>query len=197
MSKAQMVKIITLMFTCYGQGSDAERIAAYVQMLGDIPVELLDKVCRKAIQQCKYLPSIAELREAAQSLIGTLDDSQNVKTWAEAQKEILKGMSRTWFHGCLGEIPPDHPDYGRSCDPMWSTPEVAAAVDAYGFDNLQRVLESDMPVVWAQLRRLYEQACQRKDDAAVNSYVLGDDAARLQQIVRATGLLEARRETID
>ncbi len=197
MSKAQMVKIITLMFTCYGQGNEAERIAAYVQMLGDIPVELLDKVCRKAIQQCKYLPSIAELREAAQSLIGTLDDSQNVKNWAEAQKEILKGMSRTWYHGCMGEIPITDPRYGLPCEPIWSKPEIAAAVDAYGFENLQRVLASDMPMVWAQLRRLYEQACQRKDEVAVNELVLSGDAARLKQIVQATGLLEVNCETND
>ena len=73
---------------------------------------------------------------------------------------------------------------------MWSTPEIKSAVDSYGFDNLQNVLEVDMPTVWAQLRRLYDQACQRKDEAAVNSYVLGKDAERMQQLVGSIGLLK-------
>ncbi len=187
---------VRTLFAAYRQ-TDKAAMDVYVSMLGDVPTGLLNKTIKKCICEQKYLPAIAEIRQAAQSLMGAVDPSRRTKTWEEAQREIQRGLSRTWFHGCLGEIPPDHPDYGRSCDPMWSTPEVAAAVNAYGLDNLCRVLEDDMPIVWAQLRRLYEQACQRKDDAAVNSYVLGDDATRLQQIVRATGLLEARRETID
>lgn len=128
------------------------------------------------------------------SLLGTVDPSRKVKTWQEAQTEISKGLSRTWYVGCLGEVPFDHPDFGQPCEPKWSTPEIKAAVDSYGLDSLNRVMEADMPTVWAQLRRAYDQACQRKDEAAVNSYVLGKDAGRMQQLVGSIGLLPEEKE---
>jgi len=183
MSKAQMVKSITMMFTCYGQGNEAERIAVYTQMLEDLPAELLDKVCRKAILECKYLPSIAEIRTAAQSLMATVDPVRKVKTWQEAQQEISRGMARTWYRGCLGEIPDTDPEYGQPCEPYWSTKEVAQAVNSYGWDNLMLARETDMPTIWAQLRRLYEQACQTKAEVEVNTYVLGNDMELLREAV--------------
>ena len=88
----------------------------------------------------------------------------------------------TWFKGCLGEIPPTHEDYGKSCEPMWSTPEVKATVDSYGYDNLGRCLEADMPVVWAQLRKAYEQICKRKEETAVNKYVLKQGEDELKKL---------------
>lgn len=164
-------KTITLMFTCYGQGSDAERIVAYVNMLSDIPLNILDKACQKAISQSKFLPSIAEIIEAGRGLVEE-QTGNRTKTWAEAQNEIRQGLTRTWFHGCLGEPVPDEL-YGKSCEPKWSTPEVKAAVDSYGYENIGKVLESDMPIVWAQIRKAYEQACNRKREAEMNGYLLG------------------------
>lgn len=187
-------RIINLLFAAYPQASkNEETVNVYVSMLEDIPAPLLNKTIKKCICDQKFLPSVAEIREAAMSLMGTVDPSRKVKTWQDAQAEISKGLSRTWFVGCLGEVPFDHPDFGKPCDPMWSTPEIKAAVDSYGLDNLNRVLEEDMPTVWAQLRRAYEQACQRKDEAVVNSYVLDSDAklkAKLQELVGHIGLLK-------
>lgn len=188
-------RIINLLFAAYPQASkNEETVNVYVSMLEDIPAPLLNKTIKKCICEQKFLPSVAEIREAAMSLMGTVDPSRKVKTWQEAQTEISKGLSRTWFVGCLGEVPFDHPDFGKPCDPMWSTPEIKAAVDSYGLDNLNRVLEADMPTVWAQLRRAYEQACQRKDEAVVNRYVLGKDAGRMQQLVGSIGLLPEEKE---
>jgi len=187
-------KAVRLLFMAYPQAVKSEdTMKVYATMLDDVPAPLLNKTIKKCICEQKFLPSVAELRQAAMSLMGTVDPSRKVKTWQEAQTEISKGLSRTWFVGCLGEVPFDHPDFGKPCDPMWSTPEIKAAVDSYGLDNLNRVLEEDMPTVWAQLRRAYEQACQRKDEAVVNSYVLDSDAklrAKLQELVGGIGLLK-------
>ena len=187
-------KAVRLLFMAYPQAVKSEdTMKVYATMLDDVPAPLLNKTNKKCICEQKFLPSVAELRQAAMSLMGTVDPSRKVKTWQEAQTEISKGLSRTWFVGCLGEVPFDHPDFGKPCDPMWSTPEIKAAVDSYGLDNLNRVLEEDMPTVWAQLRRAYEQACQRKDEAVVNSYVLDSDAklrAKLQELVGGIGLLK-------
>ena len=181
---------VRTLFTAYRQANEKATQDIYANLLEDIPVVLLNKTIKKCICEKKFLPSVAEIRQAAMSLMGTVDPSRKVKTWQEAQAEISRGMSRTWFHGCLGEIPFDDPRFGQPCEPMWSTPEIKAAVDSYGFDKFQAVNAEDMPTVWAQLRRLYEQACQRKDEAAVNSYVLGADMEKLQQAIQRTGLLK-------
>jgi hypothetical protein len=185
---------VQLLFTAYRLGKEEETQDVYASMLADIPPKLLNKTIKKCICEQKFLPAIAEIRQAAMSLMGTVDPSRKVKTWQEAQTEISKGLSRTWFVGCLGEVPADYPDFGQPCEPKWSTPEIKAAVDSYGLDSLNRVMEDDMPTVWAQLRRAYDQACQRKDEAAVNSYVLGKDAGRMQQLVGSIGLLPEEKE---
>lgn len=133
--KERKVKIITKFFALYGQAGDGERIAAYVRIFNDIPAELLQMACDQQALRSKFLPSVAELVEGMRSLIGTVDDTRRVKPWNEAQREIQQGITRTWFHGCLGESVPDEL-YGKSCDPKWSTPEIKAAVDSYGFGNI-------------------------------------------------------------
>ena len=89
--KAKQLKSITMMFTAYGQGGDAERIAMYVEMLADIPDDVLDKVCKKAVYESKYLPSIAELVQSANNFIGEVA-GQTILPWDEAWKEIEKAV---------------------------------------------------------------------------------------------------------
>ena len=165
-------KILASMFACYGQGGDGVRIAGYTTALEGIPTDILSKTCKKLLVTSKYLPSIAEIVEASRSLVGTIDETQAVKTWADAQKEIQKGIRMTWFYGCLGEPVPDEL-YGRPCEPKWSTDEIRQTVETYGFDNIGRAKEDDMPIVWSQLRRIYETICDRKKEDAVNNFVLG------------------------
>ena len=172
MSKLQTVKIIATLFSAYGQAQDGNRIAIYTEMLEDVPPAVLQAVCKKIILQNKFLPAVSEIIEAAHSLIGDNDEQSRVKTWAEAQREIQQGLSRAWFKGCMNEIPQTHEDYGKPCAPMWTTPEIAEAVNSYGFENIGQSLVSDMPIVWAQLRKLYEAACQRKKDKEINERVL-------------------------
>lgn len=200
-------KTISYFFMMYGKEHEEERIKAYAQKLQDIPLDVLKSVLNKLVLTSKFVPSIAEIIEAGHSLLEEVK-GEKTKTWAEAQKEIAQGLSRTWFVGCLGEVPFDHPDFGQPCEPMWSTPEIKAAVDSYGLDNLNRVMEDDMPTVWAQLRRAYDQACQRKNEKEIHQYVINknpeliklanqsesmlpwDDVERLQQLVGGIGLLK-------
>lgn len=165
-------KIIASMFACFGQGSDGVRIATYTKVLSDIPTDILSKACKKLLLESKFLPSIAEIVEASRSLMGTMDEGQKVLSWADAQKEISQGIHRTWYHGCLGEDVPDEL-YGQSCDPKWSTDEIRETVETYGFDNIGKSLEKDMPIVWSQLRKIYETICIRKKEETINKSVLG------------------------
>ena len=172
MDKTTNAKIIASMFACFGQGQDGVRIATYVNVLSDIPTDILSKVCRKMILECKFLPSVAEIVEASRSLMGTIDESYRVKPWGEVQKEIQSGIIRTWFHGCLGEdVPADL--YGKPCDPKWSNEDVRQTVEAYGFENIGKAKVDEMPIVWSQLRKIYESICNRKKEESVNRFVLG------------------------
>lgn len=180
--KKRKVEIITKFFALYGQAGDGERIAEYVRMFTDIPVELLQMACDQQALRSKFLPSVAELVEGMRSLIGSVDNKRRVKPWHEAQKEIQEGITRTWFHGCLGE-PVSDEDYGKPCEPKWSTAEIKEAVDSYGFCNLGKALESDMPIIWAQLRKAYESACARKQEIIINKNVLEKDAQKFSEMV--------------
>ena len=148
------------------------RIATYTKVLGDIPTDILSKACRKLLLESKFLPSIAEIVEASRSLMGTMVGNK-VLSWADAQKEIQQGINRTWFHGCLGEDVPDDL-YGKSCEPKWSTDEIKETIEAYGIDNIGKANESDMPIVWSQLRKIYETICERKKEENINKFVLGE-----------------------
>lgn len=172
MDKTTNAKIIASMFACYGQGQDGVRIAAYTNMLSGIPTEILSRVSRKLILESKFLPSVAEIVEASRSLMGTMDESFRVKPWGEVQKEIQRGITRTWFHGCLGEDVPTEL-YGKPCDPKWSNEDVRKTVEAYGFDNIGKAKVDEMPIVWSQLRKIYESICNRKKEESVNRFVLG------------------------
>jgi hypothetical protein len=185
------VQAMTTLFIAYGKQAETERIALYCKAFNDVPAEILQKIVEKSINECEYLPSVARLREAGRSLIGSIDVTQRVKPWVEAQQEIQHGLSRVWYRGCMGEIPEDDPNYGLPCDPMWTTPEIKAAVDSYGFDNLQMAMASDMPIVWAQIRKAYEQACETKKEREVNTHVLA--GTELKQLVGSIGLIKQRR----
>ena len=57
--------------------------------------------------------------------------------------------------------------------PVFSTPEIESAVNSFGWIALCTSLEKDMPIVRAQVRQFYENACKRKAEADMNGYVLG------------------------
>ena len=155
----------------YGCAGDSNMIAAYVQVLQDIPIDVLSRAYDKVMLECDKRPVPAIVYKAAKNLVEQHNGTK-MPTWAEVQTEIQKGLARVWYHGCLGEQVSDEL-YGKPCDPKWSRPEVKAIVDTYGFENLGRTNESDMPIVWAQLRKAYESIIQNKQEREVNAYVLG------------------------
>ena len=145
------------MFACFGQGQDGVRIATYVNVLSDIPTDILSKVCRKMILECKFLPSVAEIVEASRSLVGSMDESSRTKTWAEAWQEIEHQMQECFVYG----------------KPVFSTKEIETAVKMYGWHELCETPSKDMRIAKAQLRDMYHEVCQRSKEESVNRFVLG------------------------
>lgn len=156
-NEAKVVKVIAMMFGAFGQGNDINRIKIYTQFLKSFPAEVVDKAVQKVILNCKFLPTIAELTEAIKELSGALNENVRVKTWEEAWNEIQRKMQST--------------HYGKT--PEWSSPEIKAAVDAFGWYDLQTCLADDMPTIRAQIRRFYEDACKRLSNKSQNEALLG------------------------
>lgn len=181
--KARRIKIIATLFGAFGQSNDANRQVIYVESLKDMSVELLEKACRKLLLEKKFVPSIAEIVEAGRSLAGELNENLRVKSWPEAWAEIEKAMFATPW----GKVP------------EFSTPEIAEAVFSYGWETLQTSLESDMPTVRAQIRRIYDDVCARGVNRANIAYVVNRNrmsliSARSDQ--RGSNGLQPLREAV-
>lgn len=163
-----------MLFGAYGQSNDAQRQAIYASLLKDIPNEVLSKSVKKLLVENKFLPAIAEIVAAAESLMGSIDDTQRVREWDEAWAEIEKAMRATpWYK-----------------TPTFSRPEITEAVNNYNWKNLQESLAANMPTVRAQVRGMYETACKRAKERAHNAYVLGRSPEGLLQssVDKALGL---------
>jgi hypothetical protein len=79
---------LTALGEAFGEGLTAERQAIYVTSLADIPIDQLRQAIRAAIQELKWFPKVAELRELARSLPGTLNEGRPgpEEAWARMPK---------------------------------------------------------------------------------------------------------------
>ncbi len=157
--KVQKAKVLTTMFACFGQANDGVRIASYVQMLDDIPADVLSVVCKKATLESKFLPTIAELIESARSIAGSVNESNRVKSWDEAWQEIQTQIDRVFIYE----------------KPVFSRPEIEMAVKRYGWADLCTTPAKDWRTAHAQLREIYKTICERKKEDSVNGYLLGNN----------------------
>lgn len=162
------IESLTVLFGAHGQKNDTQRIAIYRMMLKDIPPKLLNMAIQKSLCENKFLPSIAELIQQCESLNSEVHQELRVKEWGEAWGEIEKAMQST--------------PWGKT--PQFSTPEITAAVNSFGWHDLQTSLAEDMPTVRAQMRRFYEDACKRSTAKARNEYALGKNKAGILGVSR-------------
>ena len=83
-----LVDELTALGEAFGEGLTAERQAIYVTALADIPTDQLRRAIRAAIQELKWFPKVAELRELAGALSGTLNDGRPgpEEAWARMPK---------------------------------------------------------------------------------------------------------------
>lgn len=139
-------KIFNLLFGSYKTGTTIapETMSAYKLMLTDIPVPALKAGVMKCITNCKFLPSIAEIREASQDFYEEVTDTRK-KSYSEAWNEVLKTLASVGYYG----------------KPQWSTPEIAQAVESLGYINLCTMEQEQVPTYAAQFRGIYNQTCER------------------------------------
>lgn len=142
----------------YGCAGDGNMIASYVHVLSDIPIEVLRAAFDKVLLESEKRPLPATVYKAAKALVEEKSGSRKLP-WAEAWKEIDGQMRKN----------------GVYSNPVFSRPEIAEAVRAYGWRNLCETLTKDMGTARAQLRNMYQDICERAEEERINQYVLGNN----------------------
>ena len=158
-NRIAIAKHLGLLFGAFGQSADEDRQLIYITDLQDFPAELVGAACKKLRYESKFLPTISEIVEACQSLVAT-SSGKKLPSWLEAQREIEKQLA----------------DAGIYKKPKFTCKEIEQAVRAYGWLNICLSSNASMSTVWAQVRKLYEQACKCGREEATNHYVLKDKA---------------------
>ena len=154
-NRSEIIKQMAVLFGAYGQAADIDRQKIYVADLSDFPAELIGAACKKLRYEAKFLPTISEIVEAAKSLTAT-STGKRLPSWLEAQREIEAQIRAA----------------GTYKSPTFSCKEIEQAVRAYGWLNICLASDRMMPTIWSQLKKNYEQYCWRKQQDAINSYVL-------------------------
>lgn len=110
-------------------------VLMYLRLLQDIPVHELQTVVEQAVASCKFLPTIAELRDTWHSLTRTLGQQSAAEAWADVEQQIRAV-------GYIGS-------------PEFENPTTAAVVRSMGWRN---ICASEQPwVERAQFMRMYDQ----------------------------------------
>ena len=119
--------------------------------LADLPTELLTMACANHIERSQWLPSIAEIRASAVSLMRQASPAD--QDWNEAYAELQKAIRR----------------YGYVTVPEWTNPALAETVKTLG--GWQAVCFNEDPegVFRAQFRDVYAVVIGRMERKVTQS----------------------------
>lgn len=114
-------------------------IRIYIQMLLDVPVDVLRVAAEQCLAECEFFPTIAAIRDRALKL--TLPDRVDpLEAWGQVQRAISR--------------------YGFYRSPVFDDPLITKAVDSLGW---QYLCVSENPVAdRAHFSKIYEQLAHRE-----------------------------------
>lgn len=120
-------------------------VLVYAERLQDMDLPTLETVVNQCIEECKFLPTIAEIRERLHALSGGLTADTAAEAWGSVQKAIV--------------------GVGRAETPRFRDPLVARVVGMMGWRNL---CDSESPagVDRAQFMRMYSEIAEREQRIA-------------------------------
>ena len=85
----EMEFVLSQLFSAYVHAKvDDGTVAIYARLLSDIPPCDLQTVVDQAIAECRFLPTVAELRERFHALTRTLGQPSATEAWGEVQAQI-------------------------------------------------------------------------------------------------------------
>lgn len=155
MNKQEILKAVAPLQLAFKGNLDDARMRLYVEMLSDIPPQILEAAVKKLIMTNKFLPSIAEIRETAYGIKGTIS-STAAPDESEAWGEVVKAIQSVGYYG----------------KPKFSHEAITTAVNNIGWQDICMTTNDGMNTLRAQFRRAYQLAAQRQKDNR-NNAVLG------------------------
>lgn len=155
MNKQEILKAVAPLQLAFKGNLDDARMRLYVEMLSDIPPSILEAAVKKLIMTNKFLPSIAEIRETAYGIKGTISGTA-APDESEAWGEVVKAIQSVGYYR----------------KPTFSHEAITAAVNNIGWQDICMTTYDGMNTLRSQFRRAYQLAAQRQKDNRDNA-VLG------------------------
>lgn len=173
MNKQEILKAVAPLQLAFKGNLDDARMRLYVEMLSDIPPQILEAAVKKLIMTNKFLPSIAEIRETAYGIKGVISGTA-APDESEAWGEVIKAIRSVGYYG----------------KPKFSHEAITAAVNNIGWQDICMTTNDGMNTLRAQFRRAYQLAAQRQKDNRDNA-VLGISPSN-EKLKQLTGKLVKR-----
>lgn len=155
MNKQDILKAVAPLQLAYNASLDDNRLRLYVEMLSDIPPQILEASVKKLIMTNKFLPSIAEIREVAYGIKGIISGTA-APDESEAWGEVIKAIQSVGYYG----------------KPKFSHEAITTAVNNIGWQDICMTPNEGTNTLRSQFRRAYQLAAQRQKDNRDNA-VLG------------------------
>lgn len=96
-NQQQTLKALSMLQLAYTTDMSEERMLLYVRMLGDVNPVTLTQAVANLINRCKFLPSIAELREECSALSAYVNMHDEVETAQTAWEKVIKVVATYGF----------------------------------------------------------------------------------------------------
>lgn len=155
MDKVNTTKAIAPLQLAFKGALEKDRLQFYVMMLSDIPPQILEVAVKKLIMTNKFLPSIAEIRETAYGIKGTISGTA-APDESEAWGEVVKAIQSVGYYR----------------KPKFSHEAITTAVNNIGWQDICTTPNDGTNTLRSQFRRAYQLAAQRQKDNRDNA-VLG------------------------
>ena len=130
---------IGLLQLAYKNDLPEERLRFYVEMLKDIPPAALSAGVKYCINHCRFLPSIAEIREASEK-VATLAMGTKPIDSATAWGKVQKAIAAVGYTGV----------------PAFDDPVTQRVVDRFGWKDICQTPTDDTAILRAQFRKASE-----------------------------------------
>lgn len=139
----KMEFVLSQLFSAYANAKiDEGTVAVYMRLLADIPPADLQAVIDQCIAECKFLPTVAEIRERWHILTRTLGQLSAAEAWGQVKAEVRR--------------------IGSWGTPKFDDPTVARVVKMMGWNEIC-MSEAPEGVDRAQFMKMYEQLAGREE----------------------------------
>ena len=89
-NQQQIVKALSMLQLAYSTDMSVERMKLYVTMLGNVNPVTLEQAVANLINKCKFLPTIAEIREECSALSAYVNAHEELPTAQDAWERVYQ-----------------------------------------------------------------------------------------------------------